>query len=66
MCVRRLPRRNASQPAASAALAGARRFDVYTGIDVFGRDTFGGGGYNCNRATDVIAKVFPNVQYVYV
>jgi hypothetical protein len=33
------------QPLASAARAGARRWDVYTGVDVFGRGTYGGGGW---------------------
>ncbi|RWW35529.1 hypothetical protein BHE74_00059526 [Ensete ventricosum] len=30
----------------SAGVAGERRFDVYMGIDVFGRGTFGGGQWN--------------------
>ena len=29
----------------SATKAGTRRYDVYMGMDVFGRNTFGGGGY---------------------
>ena len=28
--------------------AGSRVRDVYMGIDVFGRNTFGGGGFNSN------------------
>ncbi|KAL2623550.1 hypothetical protein R1flu_003755 [Riccia fluitans] len=34
----------------SGDLAEGRRFDVYMGIDVFGRNTFGGGGYQCDVA----------------
>ena len=30
----------------SATVAGDRKFDVYMGIDVFGRNTFGGGKWN--------------------
>lgn len=30
-------------PKLSAAVAGERKFDVYMGIDVFGRNTYGGG-----------------------
>jgi len=41
-------------PAKSASIAGNRRLDVYYGIDVFGRNTFGGGGMTCNKALDVI------------
>jgi mannosyl-glycoprotein endo-beta-N-acetylglucosaminidase len=33
-------------PRSSAAVAGDRKFDVYMGIDVFGRKTFGGGQWN--------------------
>lgn len=29
----------------SAAVAGDRKYDVYMGIDVFGRGTYGGGGW---------------------
>eukprot|EP01006_Ploeotia_vitrea_P023028 TRINITY_DN55477_c0_g1_i1.p1 TRINITY_DN55477_c0_g1~~TRINITY_DN55477_c0_g1_i1.p1 ORF type:complete len:935 (-),score=56.18 TRINITY_DN55477_c0_g1_i1:28-2811(-) len=43
-------------PFASAALAGERQWDVYTGIDVFGRRTYGGGGWTCNAAMEVIAE----------
>ncbi|KAI5073741.1 hypothetical protein GOP47_0011754 [Adiantum capillus-veneris] len=36
-------------PKKSAAIAGdTRRYDVYMGIDVFGRNTFGGGGFKSN------------------
>jgi hypothetical protein len=33
-------------PRHSAAVAGDRKFDVYMGIDVFGRNTYGGGQWN--------------------
>ena len=34
-------------------LAGARRPQVYLGIDVHGRGSFGGGGWNCDVALAV-------------
>ncbi|KAG0053973.1 hypothetical protein BGZ83_000117 [Gryganskiella cystojenkinii] len=40
----------------SVALAGARVRDVYTGIDIWGRNTFGGGGYTTYRALEVIQR----------
>lgn len=43
-------------PRISAAVAGDRKFDVYMGIDVFGRNTYGGGQWNANVALDVIRK----------
>ncbi|KAL7753590.1 hypothetical protein RI367_000521 [Sorochytrium milnesiophthora] len=49
-------------PAWSTTLATAqdgkvsRARDVYTGIDVFGRNTFGGGGFNTHVAMDAIAR----------
>lgn len=33
-------------PKLSAVVAGDRKFDVYMGIDVFGRGTYGGGQWN--------------------
>ncbi|KAG5081396.1 hypothetical protein JHK86_005461 [Glycine max] len=33
-------------PRRSAAVAGDRKFDVYMGIDIFGRNTYGGGMWN--------------------
>lgn len=33
-------------PNLSASVAGDRKFDVYMGIDVFGRNTYGGGQWN--------------------
>ncbi|WOL14807.1 cytosolic endo-beta-N-acetylglucosaminidase 1-like [Canna indica] len=43
-------------PEISATEAGDRRFDVYMGIDVFGRGTFGGGKWDANVALDVLKK----------
>ncbi|KAL1348242.1 hypothetical protein HN51_024215 [Arachis hypogaea] len=43
-------------PKLSADVAGDRKYDVYMGIDVFGRGTFGGGQWNTNFALDVIKK----------
>ncbi|KAI7744356.1 hypothetical protein M8C21_013809 [Ambrosia artemisiifolia] len=43
-------------PRLSAAVAGDRKFDVYMGIDVFGRGTYGGGQWTTNVALDVIKK----------
>ncbi|OMO50045.1 hypothetical protein CCACVL1_30680 [Corchorus capsularis] len=43
-------------PKLSAKLAGDRKFDVYMGIDVFGRNTYGGGQWTTNVALDVIKK----------
>ncbi|KAG0336287.1 hypothetical protein BG000_006733 [Podila horticola] len=40
----------------SVELAGSRNRDVYTGIDVWGRNTFGGGGYATFRALKVIQR----------
>ena len=37
-------------PQLAAAVAGARRSQVYMGVDVFGRNTFGGGGMTCDVA----------------
>lgn len=37
-------------PSQSAAAAGGRAMDVYTGIDIWGRNTYGGGGFNCHKA----------------
>ncbi|XP_059456645.1 cytosolic endo-beta-N-acetylglucosaminidase 1 [Corylus avellana] len=43
-------------PRRSAAVAGDRKFDVYMGIDVFGRNTYGGGQWNTNVALNVLEK----------
>lgn len=43
-------------PSLSASVAGDRKYDVYMGIDVFGRNTYGGGQWNTNVALDVIKK----------
>ncbi|XP_039838871.1 cytosolic endo-beta-N-acetylglucosaminidase 1-like isoform X2 [Panicum virgatum] len=44
-------------PQDSAAVAGDRKYDVYMGIDVFGRNTFGGGQWTTNVALDLLKKV---------
>ncbi|XP_047983700.1 cytosolic endo-beta-N-acetylglucosaminidase 1-like isoform X1 [Salvia hispanica] len=43
-------------PKQSAEVAADRNFDVYMGIDVFGRGTYGGGQWTTNVALDVIKK----------
>ncbi|KAK9742309.1 hypothetical protein RND81_03G162900 [Saponaria officinalis] len=43
-------------PRLSADVAGDRKFDVYMGIDVFGRNTYGGGQWDTNVALDVIKR----------
>ncbi|CAG8484332.1 5754_t:CDS:2 [Scutellospora calospora] len=41
-------------PTISARVAGQRNRDVYTGIDVYGRGTYGGGGFNTFLALEAI------------
>ncbi|CAG8547345.1 4924_t:CDS:2, partial [Dentiscutata heterogama] len=41
-------------PAISAMTAGSRSRDVYTGIDTYGRGTYGGGGFNTFLALEAI------------
>ncbi|XP_031497779.1 cytosolic endo-beta-N-acetylglucosaminidase 1-like [Nymphaea colorata] len=43
-------------PKSSAILAGDRNYDVYMGIDVFGRGTYGGGQWNTKVALDVLKQ----------
>ncbi|XP_027334118.1 cytosolic endo-beta-N-acetylglucosaminidase 1-like isoform X2 [Abrus precatorius] len=43
-------------PRLSAAVASDRKYDVYMGIDVFGRNTYGGGQWNANVALDLLRK----------
>ncbi|XP_022744457.1 cytosolic endo-beta-N-acetylglucosaminidase 1 [Durio zibethinus] len=43
-------------PKLSATVAGDRKFDVYMGIDVFGRGTYGGGQWTTNIALGAIKK----------
>lgn len=43
-------------PGRSAAVAGDRKYDVYMGIDVFGRGTFGGGQWNVRALTASIMR----------
>jgi hypothetical protein len=46
-------------PRVSAAVAGDRKFDVYMGIDVFGRNTYGGGQWNvCNLSVKLLISLF--------
>lgn len=45
-----------SYPRLSAAVAGDRKYDVYMGIDVFGRNTYGGGQWKASVALDVLKK----------
>ncbi len=47
---------NQSAAAASAYIAGDRACDVFLGVDVFGRGTFGGGKFNSHAAA-AVAKV---------
>ncbi|XP_038876448.1 cytosolic endo-beta-N-acetylglucosaminidase 1-like isoform X2 [Benincasa hispida] len=42
---------NEGTPEKSAVVAGERKHDVYMGIDVFGRGTFGGGGWDVSLLT---------------
>ncbi|ESQ48930.1 hypothetical protein EUTSA_v10020200mg [Eutrema salsugineum] len=41
-------------PKLSAEVAGDRKYDVYMGIDVFGRGSFGGGQWTVNAALDLL------------
>jgi mannosyl-glycoprotein endo-beta-N-acetylglucosaminidase len=41
-----------STPREACTAAGGRKYDVYMGIDAFGRGTYGGGGLNCNIALE--------------
>ena len=53
-------------PSKSAILADGRQHHVYTGIDVWGRNTFGGGGFNCHKVIDsnfLYLVSFPKIQY---
>ncbi|CAA7034411.1 unnamed protein product [Microthlaspi erraticum] len=45
-----------SFPKLSAEVAGDRKFDVYMGIDVFGRGSFGGGQWTVNAALDLLKE----------
>ncbi|TPX31350.1 mannosyl-glycoprotein endo-beta-N-acetylglucosaminidase [Synchytrium microbalum] len=44
----------AHQPAHDSQEAGDKRTDVFVGIDFWGRNTFGGGGFNVHKALRVI------------
>lgn len=41
----------------SASQAGDRLLDVYVGIDIFGRNCFGGGGFNTSAALSVAREM---------
>ncbi|ESQ40461.1 hypothetical protein EUTSA_v10012879mg [Eutrema salsugineum] len=43
-------------PKASAEIAGDRKHEVYMGIDVFGRGSFGGGQWTANIALDLLKR----------
>ncbi|XP_010486748.1 PREDICTED: cytosolic endo-beta-N-acetylglucosaminidase 2-like [Camelina sativa] len=43
-------------PQLSAEVAGDRKFDVYMGIDVFGRGSFAGGQWTVNAALDLLKR----------
>lgn len=45
-------------PKLSANIAGDRKFDVYMGIDVFGRNTYGGGEWTVSNSF-----LFPFLNY---
>ncbi|KAL0401152.1 UNVERIFIED_CONTAM: Cytosolic endo-beta-N-acetylglucosaminidase 1 [Sesamum latifolium] len=53
-------------PKLSADAAGDRKFDVYMGIDVFGRGTYGGGQWTSNIALDVIKKMTFQLPYLHL
>ena len=45
---------NQTDLALSGRAAGPeRRYDVYVGVDVFGRGVFGGGGWNTNKVVKI-------------
>eukprot|EP00252_Welwitschia_mirabilis_P000874 TRINITY_DN10854_c0_g2_i1.p1 TRINITY_DN10854_c0_g2~~TRINITY_DN10854_c0_g2_i1.p1 ORF type:complete len:595 (-),score=120.79 TRINITY_DN10854_c0_g2_i1:188-1861(-) len=48
-------------PRHSAIIAGERHYDVYMGIDVFGRNTFGGGEWKTNVAVKVAKEAAVSV-----
>jgi hypothetical protein len=48
-----------NDPQDSATVAGDRKYDVYMGIDVFGRNTFGGGQWT------VCVLCFYSIQIVH-
>ncbi|KAJ3113519.1 hypothetical protein HDU96_003301 [Phlyctochytrium bullatum] len=48
-------------PLESSSRAGPRRGDVFTGIDVWGRNTYGGGGFNVHKALRIIAQAGTSV-----
>ncbi|XP_041473425.1 cytosolic endo-beta-N-acetylglucosaminidase-like [Lytechinus variegatus] len=47
---------NENKLATSVQNAGPRKHDVYVGVDIFGRNCFGGGGWNTYKAMEVIKR----------
>ena len=43
-------------PKKSVQIAEKRNLDVYTGIDIWGRNTFGGGGFDTWKVSNVVYK----------
>lgn len=48
-------------PLTSAEVAGSRRRQVFMGCDIFGRNTFGGGGFHTHKALRVITRAKTSV-----
>ena len=53
----------ADAPAASAARAGSRAAQVFMGIDCFGRNTYGGGGFLSGEALRVAQSAGTATQH---
>lgn len=53
-------------PAQAAAVAGARKHDVYMGVDVFGRNTYGGGGMTCDIALTAARSAGEACAYIFL
>ncbi|XP_030751672.1 cytosolic endo-beta-N-acetylglucosaminidase isoform X1 [Sitophilus oryzae] len=47
---------NEEKLANTVKCAGSRRFDVFVGVDVFGRNMFGGGQFNTFKAVELVSK----------
>lgn len=44
-------------------MAKCRNFDVYVGIDVFGRNTYGGGMFNCYKVRLLLTINYDNCYF---
>lgn len=53
-------------PSLSAAVAGDRKFDVYMGIDVFGRGTYGGGQWNVCTFLTTYLYVIISLLFIHI